>query len=1253
MRVDLSDIPNARTEDKPQAMDLSDIPDVTEETKLPTIDLSDIPDARQPHGVSGSFAPSLGEKAIDFISAGHITYDPHKLAPTPEVQRDPETGEEIITPPESAKKGFFEDPITWAVMGAFQGLKYGGSAGAKLLRAAREMFAWGTGGVSEMPAIAKGGAKLATKAATAKPLEKTMAKAVLKEPLGREAVQLVEKEAVAGIPAAGRLAPESEFLQKEFGERYLIAEKERELITKQAKTYKEIIQPEKIAKREFGFNEISGSIPPGTSLTKLKSHPKFKAAKNGNAEAAADLVEDLVKDNHITLAKEKFGEDVIYLPIISIEEAGMNKIPLALSEYYAQKTGAKNAINIYQTNKAFHTGKSAMGRMRTRAIFEGEVIKGGDYVLVDDAITMGGTMAETANYIQRNGGNVKGIICLTNASRGNTLYADPKSVSILKERFGDELEKHFGIKIESLTRPEAKYFLRFKDVKSLRKKSFARRDSESLRLSQEKIQQQKGITPPETTLYGGIPIHKAGEAYTKHIGEPVWDILVMKKIPKLLEKVPGGKAVNRALIYEYRGDLPNTAKYIHSMEDMRRAQSIGREYAIDLGKRLQKVPEKSQLKMGEYITTKEPTVKLSTEELHLAKEAKSAMLDLGKQAVDAGLLAEETFFKNAGRYMPRLYTSKEYTSLLTKFNFKKPTRLDLSRFKMRKDIPKEIRVQMGEILTPGYPIAKGITQLTHDIEMARFFKGIGSNKDWALTKTVLGVESKEGIKLSVPEGWKQLPSNKKLGELSEAYVHPEIFADLQETIRVIETPEKVWRKALGAWKFGKVIVSPKTHVRNLMSNSVLAHLGGLPMYEQPVYLTKAAIAMKEKGKYWQAIRQEGGFEHTFTSGELGALFDQVEGQMAGIKAGGIPEKLGNIGNAWVGTKKGLRKAADLYQAEEQWFKMAKFIHNVERKGMDFKAAWKDAEKWLFNYAKLSRFQEKYRSRWYGAPFATFTFKAMPRIAEAMVKTPWRFALPASIIYGIEKAAQKKIGDTKEEIEAKKELRPEWMKGQILGTPNFARVPIIDEDGREHWLNLTYILPWGDIGEGGKFGPIPGGLVPFSQPFVKEPWQQIANYDSFWKEEIVKEEELAGKTKIEQLKVQAKERGKHLAQAMLPTPVFDISKIIDAFTERPDYRGRFKKPSVVAADVIAGVKMYPVDYSEQVIRQISKLDPQKGYLAKKIYAQIRTYAIKKKALEKRGAKTEFYDKKIKEKIKQLQGLAEQTGEVGELYKKISK
>lgn len=749
----------------------------------------------------------------------------------------------------------------------------------------------------------------------------------------------------------------------------------------------------------------------------------------------------------------------------------------------------------------------------------------------------------------------------------------------------------------------------------------------------------KQPTKKGQTLYGGIPVPEITKALGK-AGKWVWDDALMTKAPKLVEKIPGGKAVLRAVDYDYRGNLPDTPGFIKALETSKRTRQIGRSYGINLGKRLQSVSEADQLALGEYIRGEKKSLPDNLKAL--GDEAKGAMLSLGKQAVDVGLLAEKTFFKNAGRYMPRLYDSKEYQSLLTKFNVAKPNRLDLSRFKQRKDIPKEIREQMGEILTPGYPIAKGVAQLTHDIEVAKWFKGISQNKQWAIAK---------GDKSPAPEGWKKLPSEKKLGALSESYVHPEAFGDIQETIRVMNTPEKVWRKALGAWKFGKVIISPKTHARNLMSNSILAHLGGQPLYEQPVYLARAAKEMRKKGKYWQSATEEGLLGTTWTEHELKGLFLEAENNIGGVKAGGIPEKLGLVGVAWEKSKQLANKAARTYQAEEEWFKLSKFIHNIERKKMSPKVAAADAEKWLFNYGRVTKFQDAYRSKWFGAPFATFTFKALPRIAEAAIKTPHRFILPAAIIYGLEKAAMEIIGDDPEQFKAKKELRPEWMKGAALGTPNFARVPIVDEHGREHYLNLTYILPWGDIGESGSFAGIPGALVPLSQPFVKEAWQQIANYDSFYGRAIVPETETAGKSTIGRVKTHATLRGKHLAQTMLPTPVLDIVKGASALAGKPDYKGRLRSPTVVAADVFAGIKMYPVDYAEQMGRIVSKKNPKGGFLARRIRGEIKTFGIKRGAMKKAGKSTEFYDKKIAEKIKQLQGLAKELIETGKIYGKI--
>lgn len=436
-----------------------------------------------------------------------------------------------------------------------------------------------------------------------------------------------------------------------------------------------------------------------------------------------------------------------------------------------------------------------------------------------------------------------------------------------------------------------------------------------------------------------------------------------------------------------------------------------------------------------------------------------------------------------------------------------------------------------------------------------------------------------------------------------------------------------------------------------MSNSILAHLGGLPMYEQPVYLVRAARSMKGKDKYYKIAREEGIFRHTWTEGELRDLFDKVENEMGGIKAESIPEALGKIGEAWALTRKGGRKAADLYQAEEQIFKMAKLIHNMERKGMKAHEAAMDAEKWLFNYSKLTRFQEKFRSKWYGAPFATFTFKALPRMGEAMVKTPWRFALPYAIIYALEEIAQRIIGDTDEETKAKKALRPAWMLGQLLGIPNFARVPFVDDYGREYYLNLTYILPWGDIAEqGGKFG-IPGSLMPFSQPFVKEPVSQIMNWDSFWEEKIVKETDVAGLSKGEKLATAAKLRGGHAARSLLPTLYTDITKAVSSLRRKPDYKGRFRPKGVVLADILAGVKLYPVDYVERAEQEINKLHPKHGVVARKILGQIKTLSLKKQAVEKAGGDPAFYQDQIERKIKQLVGLAKESKEIGEIFSKL--
>ena len=73
--------------------------------------------------------------------------------------------------------------------------------------------------------------------------------------------------------------------------------------------------------------------------------------------------------------------------------------------------------NIVQASRVFHTGAKAMERLLLRPQFDGPVTAGKAYVLVDDVICLGGTLAELADYIQAGGGQVAAVVTLVNAGR--------------------------------------------------------------------------------------------------------------------------------------------------------------------------------------------------------------------------------------------------------------------------------------------------------------------------------------------------------------------------------------------------------------------------------------------------------------------------------------------------------------------------------------------------------------------------------------------------------------------------------------------------------------------------------------------------------------------------------------------------------------------------------------------------------------------------------------------------------------------
>lgn len=218
----------------------------------------------------------------------------------------------------------------------------------------------------------------------------------------------------------------------------------------------------------------------------LKAHVAYPRAKAGDEAAALDLLLDMAVA-WLYEQRARFAPGLLYVAPHAQEATGDNAIPQALAAVCAAVWGGKAEIGIVQSDRVYHTGADAMERMAARAQFVGTVQPGERYVLVDDVTSLGGTLAELANYIQHGGGKIKDVVVLVNAGRNPALVPQPKNVQLLKRRFGDEIFNIFGIKPEALTANEAQYLVGFRSVDEIRNRLAAARQEIDRRLRSKGI----------------------------------------------------------------------------------------------------------------------------------------------------------------------------------------------------------------------------------------------------------------------------------------------------------------------------------------------------------------------------------------------------------------------------------------------------------------------------------------------------------------------------------------------------------------------------------------------------------------------------------------------------------------------------------------------------------------------------------------------------------------------------------------------
>tara|TARA_R110002110_G_scaffold63319_2_gene176263 strand:- start:398 stop:1228 length:831 start_codon:yes stop_codon:yes gene_type:complete len=204
----------------------------------------------------------------------------------------------------------------------------------------------------------------------------------------------------------------------------------------------------------------------------VKNHERYGAAKAGDNEAAVELVTDIVTEDAIKrIRRDIRGRDPLLIPVHALETESVNTIPMALAIYLADKLDLVVNTDVLQANRVSHTSASGYHRLATPAIFEGEVIEGAEYYLVDDFVGQGGTLANLRGFIEHAGGIVIGATTLTGQRRSAILAPSQETLEKLGVKHGDLEEwwqKVFGYGFDFLTESEARYLFRSSDADRIR-----------------------------------------------------------------------------------------------------------------------------------------------------------------------------------------------------------------------------------------------------------------------------------------------------------------------------------------------------------------------------------------------------------------------------------------------------------------------------------------------------------------------------------------------------------------------------------------------------------------------------------------------------------------------------------------------------------------------------------------------------------------------------------------------------------------
>jgi len=554
-------------------------------------------------------------------------------------------------------------------------------------------------------------------------------------------------------------------------------------------------------------------------------------------------------------------------------------------------------------------------------------------------------------------------------------------------------------------------------------------------------------------------------------------------------------------------------------------------------------------------------------------------------------------------YMPRMYSTKEAVVAARKFPVSAKTpKIKAQYAKARKEIPLEVRKRMGEIVEPAYPVTKRLIQEAQDIETTKLFDFVAQRGEW------VDDVWREGFAL------KALPDTKIYGALKGKFVNQKIYDDITELNRIRSDFESLYDSVIGTWKIGKVTLNPATQFRNTFSNSLLLDLSGTDYIAQ-VKLAVKAIKEIKKGSDEFKIAKKFFARTTMMSGEI---FDDMLRTVQAGKASALQKSI----NMWNKVfEKTTAAPSKLYQQNEFIFKFMKYIEQRE-KGKSVIGAVQEANKWLFDYGDLSRFEKVVARRI--MPFYTFPRKALPRVLEAAAERPLTLAKYPLMASTLEKYSLHNLEITEADYAQIGKILPEYMQ-----SGGYMLMPWRDANDNLQFFDWTYIVPWGEL-----FDVQDKGLA---AAVITNPLFQIVaditrNRSGWSGREIYKETDTPKEKTFKQMV--------HTWQTLVPSLMYKgiyWDKIYESATGKPSKMGEIRPLAPMIAHTIFGLRTQPVDVEKQKqFRLIDKRDQ-----IEELSSKISDIVIR---AQNDNITEEEYNERREQYLKQIQGLMDEISEI---------